>query len=129
MDLGHVPADASGEDDAEEDARDYADAGDGEALQEHIVHDVARLSAEGHANAELAGAAADGEGEDAGDADDGDEESDGSESAEDDGIELVGREDLGPNIAEGTGALDGLLRGDVVDGAGVGRGQQVGIPL
>ena len=96
---------------------------------EHIGEDVARLCAEGHADSELAGAAADGEGENAGHADDGNQEGHGCESAEDDGIQAVGCQDLGADVLEGAGVLDGLVGGHLMDGAGDGGDEGVGISL
>jgi hypothetical protein len=56
------------------------------------------MCAEGHADAELAGATADGEGEDAADTDYGDEKRNGSESAKDYGVETIGGEDFSADV-------------------------------
>lgn len=118
MDFGYVFAYYAGEDEAYDEACAYAYAGHGCAFRKDDGEDVARERAEGHADAELLGAAADGEGEDAGDADYGNEEGDGGESTKDYGVETVGGEDFSADIGEGAGFLDGLVRVHLMDGLG-----------
>jgi len=127
MDFAEVCADSAGEGVAEDEAGDDSDGGDDQTFFEDIAEDFAGRRAEGHADAELAGAAADGEGEHAGDPDDGDEEGDGGESTKDQGVEFVGGEDFGADVLESSGALDGLVGGDALDGFNDGGDKGVGI--
>ncbi len=79
------------------------------------------------ADAELAGAAADGKGEYAGYTNDGDQQGQRGESTKDNGVEAVWSHDFGANVIEGAGALNGLVRCYFVDFARNGGNERVRI--
>ena len=88
---------------------------------------AAGLRADRQANAELAGAGADGKRENAGDTDDGDHQRDGRESAEDDCVEAIGSQHFGADVFERGGVLDRLVGGHIADDVGDRRDQRVRI--
>jgi hypothetical protein len=90
-------------------AGDHADRRHDSAFGEHGGEDRPRLRADGHPDAELARAAADREREDAGDADDSDRERNAGEAAEDNRIQPIRGEHLGPNVLERARVLNGLI--------------------
>ena len=74
-----------------------------------------RLSAEGEPDAELAGASADGERENARDADDGDGERTAANPPKTSAFETIGCEDFGARVFESGGVFDGLVNRKVAD--------------
>ena len=85
-----VPGDHAREDKTDAHAYSYSDSGHHQALAQNIGENDARISAQCHANAELAGAATHGKGEHTGYAHHGNQKRHAGESAEHNYVQTVG---------------------------------------
>src|SRR5882724_5306824 len=126
-DVKEIAAGKAGQEIAAGCARDDSSDGHDGAFDDDSAEKTLGRRAESEADAEFAGARADGESEDACDSYQCNGKSDAGENAEDYGVQAIGSKHFGANIFEGGGALDGLIHGHVSDDFCDGRDERIGV--